>query len=356
MRLAGGSRSGGGGGCDARVGTAVAAILGVAAGCVGHTLADVFYVVPVSLFWPYPISFSYPLLLPPKEKFTNHLIKAAMLGDFASDSLFFLPLLWVCARHRMHAPRSFYFAAFWAFQLFLLAGFTHPALMDDAVHHEVFVWWLHAPWGILFICVLNASPLLLPHAIAQLAFPQAERAAALALLERSQCGAAEASPPLAAAADAATCGGIRLAAAASAADASREGEAEGAKAGRAWLRGGGGDGAQASCAAPTASAATAPALPTGSAATDAAAAASPSSSDASTPPPRNTERSAASRALRALLSAALLRPSPRALAGRSSCAAALHAGRAAGEGAGAADAECTSPRQPPLRFVRSLLW
>ena len=53
----------------------MAAVLGIAAGAVSHVLADIFYVVPVELLWPLPHKFSYPLLLPAREQFTQRLYK-----------------------------------------------------------------------------------------------------------------------------------------------------------------------------------------------------------------------------------------------------------------------------------------
>ena len=75
IRLAGGREA---------AGPAVAALLGACAGCIGHSLADVFYVVPVRLAWPHTAEFSYPLLLPAKEDFTNRCVAHAAWSSAAA--------------------------------------------------------------------------------------------------------------------------------------------------------------------------------------------------------------------------------------------------------------------------------
>ena len=174
-------------------GPAVAAMLGACAGCVGHSLADIFYVVPVRLAWPHPAEFSYPLVLPAKEAFTNRLFKLAMLGDFASDALFFVPVVYLCTTRGLHAALWPRFARFWAFQLAVLVAHLHPALMDDRYHHEDFIYWLHAPCGMAFILTLFASPIMLHDAVTALTCPdvaaaraEAAAKAALALLPADQ--------------------------------------------------------------------------------------------------------------------------------------------------------------------------
>jgi hypothetical protein len=156
----------------APAGDGVAAVLGVTAGCVAHVLADVFYVVPVQLLWPHPRQFTFPLLLPPREAFTNRTFKLAMLADFFSDNLYILPLLFVCAKYRCHEATWRRFAAFWAFQAAVVLAHLHPALMDNRYSHEDFIYWLHLPCGMAFILVLNVSPLLLRDGVRVLSFPK----------------------------------------------------------------------------------------------------------------------------------------------------------------------------------------
>jgi hypothetical protein len=139
---------------------------------VAHVLADVFYVVPVQLLWPHPRQFAFPLLLPPREAFTNRTFKLAMLADFFSDNLYILPLLFVCAKYRCHEATWRRFAAFWAFQAAVVLAHLHPALMDDRYSHEDFIYWLHLPCGMAFILVLNVSPLLLRDGVRVLSFPK----------------------------------------------------------------------------------------------------------------------------------------------------------------------------------------
>jgi len=158
-------------GGDACCGAAVAAVLGACCGCLGHTLIDIFYIVPVQLFWPLPREFSYPLLLPAKSDFTNRLFKLAMLGDYASDFLYVLPLLFVCHKYALHEGAWRRFGAFWAGQAAVLFAHLHPALMCDSYHHEDFIYWLHMPCGMLFMLILFASPLLLRDAVHCLSSP-----------------------------------------------------------------------------------------------------------------------------------------------------------------------------------------
>ena len=167
VRLAGGN--------EAVCGPAVAAVLGACAGCIGHSLADIFYVVPVRLAWPHTAEFSYPVLLPPKGEFTNRVFKLAMLGDFASDSLFFIPLAYMCAQYGLHGDRWRQFARFWACQLLILAAHLHPALMDDRYHHEDFIYWLHCPCGMAFMLTLFASPIALHEGVTALVCPAESR-------------------------------------------------------------------------------------------------------------------------------------------------------------------------------------
>ncbi len=175
-------------------------MLGVACGCLCHVIADVFYVVPVQLFWPAARQFSYPLLLPPRHLFTNRLYKLAMLADFFSDNMYILPLLRVCAVHRLHEATWRRFAAFWAFQAAVVIAHLHPALMDDRYSHEDFIYWLHCPCGMAFILVLNCSPVLLRDAVCVLAFPrdslEARAASARAASARAKAAfAAEVAAP-----------------------------------------------------------------------------------------------------------------------------------------------------------------
>jgi hypothetical protein len=107
-------------------------------------------------------------------------------GDFASDALFFVPVIYLCATRGLHAALWPRFARFWAFQLAVLVAHLHPALMDDRYHHEDFIYWLHAPCGMAFIMTLFASPIMLHDAVTQLTSPleaaaRAEAAAKAAL-------------------------------------------------------------------------------------------------------------------------------------------------------------------------------
>ena len=116
-----------------------------------------------------------------------------MLGDFASDALFFVPVVYLCATRGLHASLWPRFARFWAFQLAVLVAHLHPALMDDRYHHEDFIYWLHAPCGMAFIMTLFASPIMLHDAVTALTSPreaaaraEAAAKAALALLPAGQ--------------------------------------------------------------------------------------------------------------------------------------------------------------------------
>ena len=170
----------------------MAAVLGVAAGAVCHVLSDIFYIVPVELLWPHPAKFAYPLLLPARDAFTPRLYKLAMLGDFFSDNLYIVPLLYVCWRYQLHEATWRRFALFWAFQSLVIVAHLHPALMDDRYDHEDFIYWLFCPCGCAFMLVLNLSPLLLPDAIRVLAFPVEGPAA----LEAAQARQAKAAGPV----------------------------------------------------------------------------------------------------------------------------------------------------------------
>jgi len=162
----------------------VAAVLGVAAGAVCHVLSDVFYVVPVQLLWPHPAKFAYPLLLPPRERFSNRMYKLAMLGDLFSDNLYIVPVLYVCWRYKLHEETWRRFALFWAFQSLVIVAHLHPALLDDRYGHEDFIYWLFCPCGCAFMAVLDLSPLLLPDAIRVLVFPREGPALALAAAQQ----------------------------------------------------------------------------------------------------------------------------------------------------------------------------
>ena len=147
---------------------AVAALLGVALGALIHAGLDIFYIVPVRLFWPHPLQFAFPLLLPPKHLLTSRQLKLAAAGDFISDALYFVPVLLFCRARRLHLERLPWLAAFWAAQILIVLGFALGPLMSESVPWQDFVLMLHAPAGFLFLCVLNISPLLLIDAMAAL--------------------------------------------------------------------------------------------------------------------------------------------------------------------------------------------
>jgi hypothetical protein len=159
---------------DAQAERGDAATAGLLGGCIGalcHSLIDVFYVCPVRLAWPHPREWSVPLLLPSKAHFSNLLFKVVTLADFACDLLFFaLPVLLTCRRHSLHGVAARRFAVAWAAEaLILLICCSPPLLANEELHHEDFIFWLHAPCGVLFILATLASPLVLRDAVLALA-------------------------------------------------------------------------------------------------------------------------------------------------------------------------------------------
>ena len=118
-----------------------------------------------------------------------------MLGDFFSDNLYIVPLLYVCWYYKLHEDTWRRFALFWAFQSLVIVAHLHPALMDDRYDHEDFIYWLFCPCGCAFMVVLNLSPLLLPDAIRLLAFPKEGPAALEAAQHRLSKSATHAELP-----------------------------------------------------------------------------------------------------------------------------------------------------------------
>ena len=162
-----------------------ATLVGLLLGSLTHCIADVFYVVPVSLAWPHPRAWSYPILLPPLAQFTNSLYKTMILCDYSCDVLFWgLPLLAVAARSpaQLDGGRCRLFAKLWALELALLAAHLHPSLFgDDEYHYERFIYRLHAVGGGMgFILLTFASVLALPQCTLALALPAASAPAAAA--------------------------------------------------------------------------------------------------------------------------------------------------------------------------------
>lgn len=70
--------------------------------------------------------------------------------------------------------------------------FLHSWMYDESYFWEDFIWWLHCPWGFLFMAVLDFSPLLLPDAVLLLTTPPSYRVAVLTGVRARQAEVGEA--------------------------------------------------------------------------------------------------------------------------------------------------------------------
>ena len=146
--------------------------LGLALGMITHVILDLFYLVGVSIFWPFyqrPIGF--PLV--PDNKLTILQLKLLQTTDFYTDIfLFYIPMLILSYRLNVHKKLRLPFLLYIVVDFSVITFFVIYSFNNNVSYNDHLVY-LYYP-GTFFLLISVFSPLLFRDVIRQFKFKPTE--------------------------------------------------------------------------------------------------------------------------------------------------------------------------------------